>query len=384
MPHKLILTVFMIGISLSPMTSLAQQKPRARDLGIPFEGTPGPWNSITDVPGIEVGQVTLIEGKGRLVQGKGPIRTGVTAIFPLGKTSENGVFGGHFSLNGAGELTGMAIVQEFGELHGPIILTGTLNVGIAHQAAIEWQRDRIKNPDALYNRTLPVVGETWDGFLHDVFGFHLRKEHVFEAMNQASAGPVAEGGVGGGTGMACYEFKGGIGCSSRIVQSGGKSYTLGVLVQANFGRRHQLLVAGVPVGQEITDLMPKEGHTGDGSVIVVVATDAPFLPVQLDRLARRVALGLARTGSVATNGSGDLFLAFSTATQLTPSEGPVDVQMTRDINPFLEATVYATEEAVINAIVAGETMEGINGNTVYGIPHDRLKEILKKRNALRK
>ena len=183
--------------------------------------------------------------------------------------------------------------------------------------------------------------------------------------------------------MACYEFKGGIGTSSRIVQSGEKSYTVGVLVQANFGRRHQLLIAGVPVGKEITDSMPKEGHTGDGSVIVVVATDAPFLPVQLDRLARRVALGLARTGSIATNGSGDLFLTFSTATQLTPAETQIDVQMTRDINPFLEAVVYATEEAVINAIVAGETMEGINGNTVYGIPHDRLKEILRKRHALR-
>ena len=373
----------LLSLFLAPMSSNAQPKPRARDLGIPFEGIPGPWNAITDVPGVEVGQVTLIEGKGKLVQGKGPVRTGVTAIFPLGKTAENGVFGGHFSLNGAGELTGMAIVQEFGELHGPVVLTGTLNVGIAHQAAIEWQRDRVKNPDALYNRTLPVVGETWDGFLHDVFGFHLRKEHVFEAMNNASTGPVLEGGVGGGTGMACYEFKGGIGTASRIVTSGGKSYTLGVLVQANFGRRRQLLVAGVPVGKEITDLMPKEGQTGDGSIIVVVATDAPFLPVQLDRLARRVALGLARTGSIATNGSGDLFLAFSTATQLTPAETPIDVQMTRDINPFFEAVVYATEEAVINAIIAGETMEGINGNTLYGLPHERLKEILRKRHVLR-
>lgn len=357
---------------------LGQSRPRARDLGIPLEGTPGRYNAITDVPGVEVGHCTLIRGEGKLEVGKGPVRTGVTAIFPLGKTAEKGVAAGSFVLNGAGEMTGLAIIQEFGELHGPILLTGTLNVGTAHQAAVEWQRNRINNPDVLYERTLPVVGETWDGFLHDAFGFHLQKAHVFEAMDTAANGPVAEGSVGGGTGMACYEFKAGIGTASRLVEIEGKTYTLGVLVQANFGRRPTFTAAGVPVGKEIPDLMPEEGRTGEGSIIAVVATDAPLIPIQLQRIARRVALGIARTGSIATSGSGDIFLAFSTGNPISPIDNQLQLTMTRDITPLFNATVEATEEAVLNAVVAGETMTGINGNTVHGLPHDRLIKVLKK------
>lgn len=377
-------TSILLLLTLFQTMALAQTKPRARDLGIPFEGQPGRLNAITDVAGVEVGHTTLIQGKGKLTVGEGPVRTGVTAIFPLGKNAIQGVTAGHFTLNGAGEMTGTAIISEFGELHGPVMITGTLNVGVVHQATVEWQRDHNKDPDALYARTLPVVGETWDGFLNDAYGFHLKKEHVFQTMDGAKTGPVAEGSVGGGTGMACYQFKGGIGTSSRIVTINDREYTVGVLVQSNFGRRPQLLIAGVPVGQEIPDLMPKEGLTGDGSIIVVVATDAPLLPIQLQRIARRVALGLGRTGSVATDGSGDLFLAFSTANRLDPIPVTTTLQMVREMTPLFEATVYATEEAIINSMVAGETMTGINGNTVYGLPLQRVQQILRQYNRLQK
>ncbi|MCP4724293.1 MAG: P1 family peptidase, partial [bacterium] len=291
----------------------AQNKPRARDLGIPFDGTPGKFNTITDVKGVEVGHTTLITGEGKLVVGDGPVRTGVTAILPVGKKYEP-VFAGWYSLNGNGEMTGTTWVEESGFLGGPIMITNTHSVGIVRDAVVEWL---VTEPiSSGISWALPVVAETYDGFLNDINGFHVKKEHAFAALNSASAGPVAEGGVGGGTGMICHGFKGGIGTSSRIVKINDNEYTVGVLVQANYGGRRGLMVAGVPVGKEITDLMPTRGanrddENGDGSIIVVVATDAPVLPHQLKRLARRVPMGIARAGGIASNGSGDIFIAFS-------------------------------------------------------------------------
>lgn len=391
------------------------QATRARDIGIPFDGAPGPLNAITDVEGILVGHVTLIEGEpGPLVVGQGPVRTGVTAILPRGPRFAP-VFAGWYSLNGNGEMTGTTWVEESGFLEGPVMITNTHSVGVVRDGVLKWMRDR-RVVDELAPGVwwgLPVVAETYDGSLNDINGFHVKSEHAFQALDNASRGPVPEGGVGGGTGMVCNQFKGGIGTSSRKVGE----YTVGVLVQCNYGGRGGLRIAGVPVGQEIPDLMPEYNRIaqeeGDGqrsaqnavgkdaaggaplqrepihldpaeafgSIIVVVATDAPLLPHQLKRLARRVPVGIGRMGGYGSNGSGDIFIAFSTA-----NEGAWDRRQATTVemlpndrmSPFLLATAEATEEAIVNAMVAGETMEGINGNRVFGLPHDRVREALAK------
>ena len=377
---------FVIFILIGESSGFAQVKPRARDLGIPFDGTTGPLNAITDVQGVEVGHVTLISGDGKLVIGEGPVRTGVTAVLPRGKKYEP-VFAGWYSLNGNGEMTGTTWIEESGFLEGPVMITNTHSVGIVRDAVVEWL---INEPiSSGISWALPVVAETYDGFLNDINGFHVTKEHAFEALNSASAGSVPEGGIGGGTGMICHSFKGGIGTSSRIIVINNIEYTVGVLVQANYGGRNGFMVAGVPVGKEIKNMTPTRGASrneeGNGSIIVVVATDAPLLPHQLKRLARRVPMGIARVGGTASNGSGDIFIAFSTGnTQSTGRGGISDVKMLSNarMSPLFSAVIQATEESIINALVAGETMTGINGNTVYGLPHDRLKEILEKYNRL--
>jgi L-aminopeptidase/D-esterase-like protein len=370
-----------------PPTASAQGKPRARDLGIPFEGTPGPLNTITDVRGIEVGHTTLIAGEGTLKIGVGPVRTGVTAILPRGKQSNDPVFAGWFSLNGNGEMTGTTWIEESGFLEGPVMITNTHSVGTVRDAVIAWQAKQ-------YGKTaqpwgLPVVAETYDGFLNDINGFHIKEKHAFEALDSARSGPVLEGNVGGGTGMICHEFKGGIGTASRHLDDKFGGYTVGVLVQANYGRRNQLRIAGVPVGLEITQnamiSQAADASHDTGSIIIVVATDAPLLPHQLKRLARRASLGLARNGSTAGNSSGDIFLAFSTAnTEAAKPSGIAQLAMLPNerINPLFEATVQATEEAIINALVAAETMIGIDNHKVIAIPHDRLKQVMKKYNRL--
>ena len=368
----------------------AQSKPRARDLGVPFDGVPGPLNSITDVKGIEVGHTTLISGEGKLQVGVGPVRTGVTAIIPRGKQSANDpVFAGWFSLNGNGEMTGTTWIEESGLLEGPIMITNTHSVGVVRDATIAW---RVKHgpPDASgYWWSLPIVAETYDGYLNDINGFHVKPNHAFEALDGAKSGAVSEGNVGGGTGMICYGFKGGIGTSSRKLDQNAGGYTVGVLVQANFGRRNQLRIAGVPVGTEITEgtLSTTAGEPRDdvGSIIIVVATDAPLLSHQLKRLARRAALGVARTGSSSGNGSGDIFVAFSTANpEAAKNTGTIQLTMLPNdrMNALFEATVQATEEAIINALVAAETMIGIDGHKVIALPHDRLKQVLKKYNRM--
>ncbi|MDP2481346.1 MAG: P1 family peptidase [Candidatus Palauibacterales bacterium] len=374
-----------LSLAVRPAPVAAQAAPRARDLGIPFEGTPGHFDAITDVPGVEVGEKTVIEGSGQLVVGKGPARTGVTAVFPLGKEATDGVAAGMFTLNGDGEMTGSHYVNEFGELYGPVMITNTVSVGTVSAATIEWDRRHIHLPPALYARVLPVVAETWDGFLNDIYGQHVTPSDVFAALDSAHGGPVAEGDVGGGTGMNCYNFKCGTGTASRIVQTEHGQYTVGVLVQANYGSRDELRVAGVPVGREITDLTPQRGEDarkrqqGGHSIIVVVATDAPLIPKQCERLARRVSLGLGRNGSISENGSGDMFIAFSTANHVRHWGSDIKhLGMVTDITPIFRGVVDATEEAVINALVAGKTMVGRDGNTVYNIPHDRLRAILKK------
>jgi D-aminopeptidase len=367
-----------------------QGRPRARDLGVPFVGTPGPLNAMTDVAGVTVGQATIISGEGPLVVGQGPVRTGVTAVLPRGAdTQQKPAFAGWFSLNGNGEMTGTTWVEESGFLEGPVLITNTHSVGVVRDAAIAW-RINAGPPDASgFRWALPVVAETWDGYLNDINGMHVKPSHVVEALESARGGPVAEGSVGGGTGMVCYGFKGGIGTASRRLGQRAGGYTVGVLLQANFGVRHQLLVAGVPVGTEIADGTARS-DTGveaaeAGSVIVVVATDAPLLPHQLKRLARRVSLGLARTGSMSGNGSGDIFIAFSTANPgAFAARGPARVEMVsnEEISPLFDATVQATEEAVINALVAADTMVGVNNHRVIGLPHDRLRDVLRKYNRL--
>jgi len=385
MEMKRVLCVLLILLAHSVMAH-PQVKPRARDLGIPFEGTPGRLNAITDVAGVEVGQTTLVSGEGRLVVGKGPVRTGVTAVLPRGKDSTEQVFAGWFTLNGNGEMTGTTWVEESGFLEGPVMITNTHSVGVVRDAVIGWQMRR--QGKTFQPWSLPVVAETWDGFLNDINGFHVKPEHVVQALEGARSGEVAEGNVGGGTGMVAHQFKGGTGTASRKLDAGTGGYTVGVLVQANYGARSGLTVAGVPVGKEIADLMPKESAPPDtGSIIVVIATDAPLLPHQLKRLARRAALGIARNGGIGGNSSGDIFIAFSTANRgAAKDESPVSLQMLPNdrINPLFAATVQATEEAIINAMVAAETMTGVNGNTVYAIPHDRLREALRKYNRLAK
>jgi len=368
--------------SLCAVLAVAQTKPRARDLGVPFDGTPGPRNAITDVKGVEVGYTTLISGNGPLKVGVGPVRTGVTAILPRGKDSRDSVFAGWFSLNGNGEMTGTTWVEESGLLDGPVMITNTHSVGVVRDAVIAWRIAHGMQEEAEWS--LPVVAETWDGYLNDINGFHVKPEDAFHALGTAHGGAIEEGNVGGGTGMICYEFKGGVGTSSRVVTAKYGGYTVGVLTQCNYGRRSQLRVAGVSVGQEIP------GHVYDddiGSIIVVVATDAPLLSTQLKRLARRVALGLGRTGGYSGNGSGDIFIAFSTA---NPGAGgtkglqQITMLPNDQMDSLFLATVQATEEAVINAMVAAETMTGINDRTVAALPHDRLREVLKKYNRLAK
>ena len=364
---------------------LAQTKPRARDLGVPFDGTPGPLNAITDVKGVEVGHTTLISGDGPLRVGVGPVRTGVTAVLPRGKDSNDAVFAAWFTLNGNGEMTGTTWLEDSGFLNGPVMITNTHSVGVVRDAVIGWKVKRAKPDDEGYWWSLPVVAETWDGYLNDTNGFHVKPEHAIHAIGSAHGGPVEEGSVGGGTGMVCNEFKGGIGTASRELSTKDGGYTVGVLVQCNYGRRDQLRIAGVPVGKEIPDHTVYESDTG--SIIVVVATDAPLIPTQLKRVARRVSLGLARNGSYSGDGSGDIFIAFSTANSGEhAAEGPHSIIMLPNdsLDPIFLATVQATEEAVVNAMVAADTMTGADNHTVIGLPHDRLREVLKKYNRLEK
>jgi D-aminopeptidase len=375
--------VGLISVFVLATSAQGQSKARARDLGIPFDGTPGRYNAITDVVGVEVGLTTLISGKGELVVGKGPVRTGVTAILPRGKDSGNQVFAAWFTLNGNGEMTGTTWLEESGFLEGPVMITNTHSVGVVHDAVIAWQMKRMG--DRFPAWSLPVVAETWDGDLNDINGFHVKPEHVFEALDGAKSGPVAEGNVGGGTGMIVHQFKGGTGTSSRRMEIHQAAYTVGVLVQANYGVRSQLTIAGVPVGKEIRDLMPRVREGDGGSIIVVIATDAPLLPHQLKRLAERASLGIGKTGGMGANSSGDIFVAFSTANPgAYESSGLAKLEMVPNdwINPLFTATVQATEEAIINAMIAAETMEGVNGNIVYAIPHERLRSVLKKYNRL--
>ena len=378
-----------ISILMILYSSVLSGKNRARDLGIPFTGVPGTNNTITDVAGVTVGHSTIIKGSGKKILGKGPIRTGVTAVLPRGnKSLQDPVFAGWYSLNGNGEMTGTTWVEESGLLEGPIMITNTHSVGVVRDAVIKWRIDEGEPDPSGYWWSLPVVAETYDGFLNDINGFHVKESHVFEALNTAKNGQVQEGNVGGGTGMMCHGFKGGIGTASRIFSIHENEYTLGVLVQANYGARKDLTIAGVPVGKEITDLKrernsEKNFNEGDGSIIVVVATDAPLMSHQLKRLARRVPLGIARVGTVAHDGSGDIFIAFSTANNDDGfSSGIVQVEMVPNglLNPVFEATVHATEEAIINAIIAAETMKGADDNLAYALPHDRLVQIMKKYN----
>ena len=369
-----------------PTALVAGDKPRARLLGVPFDGTPGPLDAITDVAGVEVGYTTLISGEGPLKVGVGPVRTGVTAILPRGHqdTLEKPVFAAGFSLNGNGEMTGAEWVEEGGFLEGPVMLTTTHSVGTVRDAVIKW-RVAHGAPDASgYWWSLPVVAETYDGYLNDVNGFHIHDEHVFHALDSAAPGPVQEGAVGGGTGMICYEFKGGTGTASRRLDAESGGYTVGVLVQANCGLRRQLTIVGVPVGREVA--APGVWSEETGSIIIVVATDAPLLPHQLKRLARRISMGLARTGSVSGNGSGDIFLAFSTANpDAAKPEGTAKIEMLPNdrMNPLFEATVQATEEAIVNALVAAEPMTGRDGHHVSSLPHEELRRVLRKYGRLK-
>ena len=372
-----------------PKQVIISKAVRARDLGIPFEGTPGKFNAITDVPGVEVGYTTLIRGEGKLEVGKGPVRTGVTAILPRGHASLNDpVYAGFFSLNGNGEMTGTAWVDESGFLEGPIIITNTHSVGVARDAVIAWRINHGAADTTGYWWSLPVVAETWDGWLNDINGFHVKPEDVWHALDSAHDGALEEGSVGGGTGTICYEFKGGNGTASRKVDirpegadknAAPQSFIVGVFLQANFGRRPQLTIAGIPVGKEIPGDVYKQES---GSCIAVVATDAPLLPNQLKRLARRVSLGLARTGTISGNGSGDLFIAFSTANPnvVNPDQVTHQVQTVPNdlMDPIFTGVVQATEEAVVNALVDNHSMIGRDNHRVEALPHDRLREITKR------
>jgi D-aminopeptidase len=381
----------------------AQTKQRAQQLRLPIDGTPGPLDAITDVAGVEVGQTTLISGSGKLVVGKGPVRTGVTVIHPRGKANPDPVFGAWFTLNGNGEMTGTTWLQESGILEGPVAITNTHSVGVVRDAILEWQ---VKRPN-MQPWGLPVVAETYDGLLNDINGFHVKSEHVLAALDGAKGGQVGEGNVGGGTGMVCHGFKGGIGTASRRLSADAGGYTVGVLVQCNYGSRRELRVAGVPVGLEIPDLQgcsasvdasldpniprcgaqgaaPAPRGAGDdelGSIIVVVATDAPLLPHQLKRLATRVSLGVGRMGGYGGNSSGDIFIAFSTANSgAAAARDSTRVAMIANdrINPLFYATVQATEESIINALLAAETMTGVNDRRVHALPVERLMAAMRK------
>jgi L-aminopeptidase/D-esterase-like protein len=376
-------------------------RPRARDLGISpmIGGTPGTIDAITDVAGVEVGHTTLISGSGKLVVGQGPVRTGVTVVHPRGKANPDPVMGAWFTLNGNGEMTGTTWLQESGFLEGPIAITNTHSVGVVRDAILQWQVHR----PGLQPWGLPVVAETFDGFLNDINGFHVKPEHVLAALDGAKSGLVTEGAVGGGTGMVCHGFKGGIGSASRKVETNGRAYTVGVLVQCNYGQRRELRVAGVPVGEEIQDLtrciassdatvrpgLPRcstasPGDTlddGAGSIIIIVATDAPLLPHQLKRLVTRAALGVGRMGGKGENSSGDIFVAFSTANPKAAADtglAHVDMLPNAAINPLFYATVQATEESILNALLAAETMTGADDARVFALPVNRLMAAMKK------
>ena len=389
MKYIFFLFVVFSNVSFSQTNNNAL-KPRARDIGIPFNGTPGKYNAITDVKAVEVGYSTIISGSGKNIRGKGPVRTGVTAIFPRGKNN-NPVYANWYTLNGNGEMTGTTWMTESGFLEGPVMITNTNSVGTVRDAVLKWYvKTGWYKEDFWY--TYPVVAETYDGFLNDIYGFHIKEENAYEALDSAKSGFIKEGNVGGGTGMMCLGFKGGTGTSSRIVKIKDSTYTVGVLVQSNFGSKRNFTIAGVPVGKELKDTLnyefkaPPSYEPGDGSIIVVLATDAPLLPHQLKRIAARVALGVGIVGGRGENGSGDIFLAFSTAnptafqrTAFTKLEElPNDL-----INPLFDATVQAVEEAIINAMVAAETMEGINGNKAYGLPHKLMMEVLRKYNRVK-
>ncbi|MCW5517001.1 P1 family peptidase [Muriicola sp. Z0-33] len=380
--------IIIVTVILLISTITYSQKPRARDLGVPFDGTPGKLNAITDVKGVEVGHSTIISGSGKNVIGKGPVRTGVTAIFPRGKKF-NPVYANWYSLNGNGEMTGTTWITESGFLETPIMITNTNSVGVVRDAVLKWYVDTnwYQGEDWWY--TYPVVAETYDGFLNDIYGFHVKEKHVLEAINNAKTGRVEEGNVGGGTGMMCLGFKGGIGTSSRMVTVQDTTYTLGALVQSNFGAKRNLNIAGVHVGRELKDTLnyvfnappQTRRQEGDGSIIVIIATDAPLLPHQLKRIAHRVTIGMGVVGGRGSNGSGDIYLAFSTANETAFNRDKntrVETLSNDRITPLFEATSQAVEEAIINAMVAAETMEGINGNTAHALPHDLLVEILKK------
>lgn len=390
---KLIASLVFLLISISAFT----QTKRARDYGIPFDGTPGKFNAITDVGDVTVGHVTLISGEGPLVKGKGPVRTGVTAILPRGKEFAP-VYANWYALNGNGDMTGTHWITEGGFLETPILITNTGNVGTVRDAAWKWMdENRYYTPfykDHWY--AYPVVAETYDGMFNDINGQHVKKEHVYEALNKAKPGAVEEGGIGGGTGMMCYGFKGGIGTSSRVIDKNVGGYTVGVIVQSNFGRRGQMTIAGVPVGKELMDTLrplfdPASGAIFNkpkneiGSIIIILATDAPLLPEQLKRIAHRIPLGITRTGGIGGNGSGDIFLAFSTANKnafSTEKAQQVTTIPNDHMDALFEATIQATEEAIINSLFAGKTMVGINGNTMYGLPKVKVVQIMKKYNRL--
>jgi D-aminopeptidase len=382
--------ILLLALASLPATSapsnVRESKPRARDLGVPFDGTPGALDAITDVPGVLVGHTTLISGEGKLQRGKGPIRTGVTAVLPRGADSQsNPVFAAWFSQNGNGEMTGTTWVEESGFLEGPVMITNTHSVGVVRDATIQWRLAHGGADATGYWWSLPVVGETWDGWLNDINGFHVKPEHALHALDNAHGGAVEEGSVGGGTGMICNGYKGGIGTASRRLDGKDGGYTIGVLVQCNFGTRDNLRIAGIPVGREIPAPEPYAFIPSDiaehGSIIVVVATDAPLLSHQLKRLARRVTLGLGRSGSISGNGSGDIFIAFSTA---NPGAGAtdhvVDLKMLPNdsLDPVFRATVESTEEAIVNAMVAATDMTGVDGHRVIALPHEQLRAVLRK------
>lgn len=422
--HRCLMIGALLAVFMASETTGTPQRPRARGLGVPFDGTPGPLNAITDVEGVEVGHATLITGSGPLVVGKGPVRTGVTAVWPRGKNDPAPVFAAWFALNGNGEMTGTTWVQDSGLMEGPFMITNTLSVGIVHHAVVRWGARKSIDYDGPgyppWLASLPVVAETWDGTLNDIMGQHITEEHALAALADARGGPLQEGNVGGGTGTICHQFKGGIGTASRLVDVAGVPYVVGVLVQCNYGLRRQMRVAGVPVGREITDLMPRrpDGEDGwaaradapdrahqavangpglplsgrhgpasspnqeQGSIIVLAVTDAPVLPHQLKRIARRISLGLARNGSVSGNGSGDIFMALSTANRSAALTRDSSAELTmlanEELGRLFAATVQATEEAIINAMVAAETMTGADDVTVFALPHDRLQEVLRQ------
>ncbi len=381
----------LICLLLLIQLSVCAQKPRARDIGIPFNGITGKFNAITDVKGVEVGYSTIISGQGKNIRGKGPVRTGVTAILPRGRNN-NPVFANWYSLNGNGEMTGTTWITESGFLETPIMITNTNSVGVVRDAVLKWfVKSNWYKEDYWY--TYPVVAETYDGDMNDIYGFHVKESNAYEALDGAKTGYIKEGNVGGGTGMMCLGFKGGTGTSSRVVRIKDSNYTVGVLVQSNFGSKRNLTIAGVPIGKELKDTMnyeikapPAYRDEGSGSIIVVVATDAPLLPHQLKRIAARVSLGIGIVGGFGSNGSGDIFITFSTANptafqrkEFTKLDGmPNDL-----INPLFEATVQAVEEAIINAMIAAETMEGINGNKAYGLPHNLVIDLLRKYNRIK-